>query len=128
MTEIFVFGSNREGRHGKGAAKHALTHHGAKYGQAKGLQGTSYAIVTKELRKNHSPVSLYEIEGQVKWFLKLAEDHPEMQFMVTEIGCGLAGFKHEQIAPLFGPIEDLPENVVLPMKFIDILTKNNGGD
>ncbi len=106
MKKIFVFGSNTEGRHGKGAALHALRNCGAIYGQAEGLQGRSYAIPTmsgdphpKPL--NPKPLSLNEIQGYVWVFLQFTLDHPELTFQVTPIGCGLAGFKPEQIAPMF---------------------------
>ncbi len=72
MTEIFVFGSNREGRHGAGAAKYAVEHHGAVIGQPHGLQGASYAIVTKELRGGKAPVTLDEIELNVGRFIRFA--------------------------------------------------------
>lgn len=106
--EIFVFGSNREGRHGKGAALTARLQHGAIYGQARGLQGNSFGIVTKELRKGIPPVSLQEIKEQVQIFLKFAELNPDLQFNITKIGCGLAGFNWEtQIKPLFN---NMPNN------------------
>lgn len=108
---IFVFGSNTEGRHGKGAAKTALQRHGAIYGQAEGLQGNSYAIITKELRPGKNKVSIDTINLQVKIFIMFALDHPELEFEVTRIGCGLAGFKDHEIGPMF---EDAPKNVHLP--------------
>ncbi len=120
-TVIFVFGSNREGRHGKGAALEARNKWGAIYGKPYGLQGRSYAIVTKELRPcpPHHPVSLAEIELQVVSFLKFAETQVgDMVFHVTPIGCGLAGFKPSQIAPLF---KKRPSNVFLPTLFLDAL-------
>jgi hypothetical protein len=114
MKPIFVFGSNRQGRHGKGAALHARLKHGAKYGQAEGLQGNSYAIITKELRKNFAPVTLAEIGVGVERFLKFARDNPHVNFIVSLIGCGLAGFTCDQIAPLF---KQAPPNVTLPSEF-----------
>lgn len=114
MKEIFVFGSNRQGRHGAGAARKAFLDCGAEYGQAEGLQGSSYAIVTKELRKTHDPVTLEDIYDGVQRFLLFACAHPEMKFKVTPIGCGLAGFRPEDIKPFF---HDAPENVVLPKAF-----------
>lgn len=114
MKRVFVFGSNREGRHGKGAAFHAKLNHGAKYGQPEGLQGSSYAIVTKELRKFMLPVTLGEVRRGVNKFLAFAKDHPEMDFDVSEIGCGLAGFSPAQIGPLFA---GHPDNVYLPESF-----------
>jgi len=115
---IFVFGSNREGRHGAGAALHALCRYGAVYGQAEGLQGQSYAIVTKELRRGAPGVTLEEIAAGVRRFVAFARARPDLHFQVTPIGCGLAGFEDEEIAPLF---EDAPSNVLLPMRFNDVL-------
>src|SRR5688572_4221274 len=112
---IFVFGSNREGRHGAGAAKAALKFHGAVYGQAEGRQGNSYAIVTKELRKDQPPVTLEEVQRGVWVFLKYAADHPEVIFQVTPIGTGLAGFKPSEIAPMF---KGASSNVLLPTLWV----------
>ncbi len=98
---IFVFGSNRQGRHGKGAALAARQFYGAIYGQAKGLQGNSYAIITKELRSSHTKVTLEEVRSGVTEFLLFAKDNPNMTFKVSPIGCGLAGFSPTEIAPLF---------------------------
>ncbi len=99
MTEIFVFGSNLAGRHGKGAALFAKKHHGAIYGKGEGIQGQSYAIPTKDeiLR----PLPLARIEWHIERFMHFAADHPELLFTVTPIGCGLAGYKQEEIRPLF---------------------------
>lgn len=116
---IFVFGSNWEGRHGKGAALEAMQKHGAIYGQAEGLQGNSYAIVTKELRPDYPKVSLRKIEEGVARFVRFASLNPRLTFNVTRIGCGLAGFSPEQIAPLF---RNSPSNVNLPDEFLEILT------
>ena len=115
---IFVFGSNREGRHGAGAAKTARKTFGAVYGQAEGLQGDSYAIVTKELRSDRPPVCLAEVAVGVKKFLAFAVANPDREFFLTPIGCGLAGFTVEQIAPLF---RDAPANVTMPQQFVDYL-------
>jgi hypothetical protein len=112
--EIFVFGSNRQGRHGAGAAKDAVNLHGAVYGQAEGLQGNAYGIITKELRKGKSPVTLDEVRQGVDRFLKFAAQNPNMRFNVTAIGTGLAGFQASDIAPLF---VNAPGNVVLPDAF-----------
>lgn len=112
--DIFVFGSNRQGRHGRGAARYAVVHHGAIYGQAEGLQGTSYAIITKELRSGFSPVTLEEVAGGVQRFLAFAWAHPEYQFTVSPIGCGLAGFTPGEIGPLF---RGCPPSVDLPDEF-----------
>jgi len=89
-TTVFVFGSNREGRHGKGAALEAHRNWGAVYGQAEGRQGNAYAIVTKELRSNKPPVRLTEVAAGIVKFIAYAAYHPELEFQVTSIGCGLA--------------------------------------
>lgn len=99
MRQIFVFGSNLAGRHGKGAALHARREHGAVYGQGVGLQGNSYAIPTKDAQLNTLPLTV--IQRHVDEFLRFAMDHPELQFNVTRIGCGLAGYKDSDIAPMF---------------------------
>ena len=119
MTSIFVFGSNLGGRHGKGAALHALHNFGAIYGQGAGLQGQSYAIPTKDARLK--VLSLSEIDVYVKQFLKFAAlsqlKKSDMYFTVTAIGCGLAGYKPKDIAPMFKLALNLT-NVSLPIEFI----------
>ncbi len=109
---IFVFGSNLAGRHGKGAALDARRFHGAVYGQAHGLQGASYGIPTKDQRLNTLP--LFDIETYVNRFKFYATEHPEYTFNVTRIGCGLAGYKDHQIAPMF---KGVPKNVNLPKEW-----------
>jgi hypothetical protein len=111
-TKIFVFGSNLAGRHGAGAALYARKHHGAVYGNGKGFQGNSYAIPTKDYYIKTLPLS--EIANYVDEFLVFAYNNPEMTFQVTAIGCGLAGYKPEQIAPMF---KNCPENCELPEEF-----------
>lgn len=106
MTRIFVFGSNEAGRHGKGAALYALQHHGAVYGQPRGLQGNSYAIPTKDHDLRVLKLSLIKV--YVDTFVQFAKDHPELEFDLTPIGCGLAGYSREQIRPMF---KDISENV-----------------
>ncbi|HTU17552.1 MAG TPA: hypothetical protein VMG10_05765 [Gemmataceae bacterium] len=96
---IFVFGSNLAGRHGKGAALYARQHHGAIYGQGVGLQGSSYAIPTKDEHIRTLP--LERIAEYVEEFKALARAYPDLTFQVTAIGCGLAGYKPHQIAPMF---------------------------
>ena len=107
--EIFVFGSNLAGRHGKGSALEARKNHGAVYGQGVGLQGDSYAIPTKDFYIRTLP--LESIRFHVRIFLRFAGEHPEMTFNVVRIGCMLAGSKDEQSAPFF---EGAPTNVNLP--------------
>lgn len=114
--EIFVFGSNTQGRHGKGAALHAKKYHGAIQGQPQGIQGFSYAIITKELRENEQPVNLIDIELQIYSFIHFANEHPELTFNVTPIGCGLAGFNPKDIAGIFYTFT-IPDNIILPKEF-----------
>ncbi|MEJ3405392.1 hypothetical protein WDJ51_11665 [Rathayibacter sp. YIM 133350] len=106
--EVFVFGSNASGSHGGGAARYAYDHFGAVWGQASGLQGRSYGIDTMS--------GLPVIEREVSGFLEYAGAHPELRFLVTEIGCGIAGYAPKQIAPFF---RGAPANVVLPQAFLD---------
>ena len=118
MTEIFVFGSNLAGRHGKGAALHARQHCGAIYGQGRGPQGVSYAIPTKDERLRVLPLDV--IAANVTEFIGYALAHPGLLFRVTPIGTGLAGYRHDQIAPLFAEVRDV-ENVLLPHEWMDLL-------
>lgn len=109
MTPIFVFGSNLAGRHGKGAALDAIRKHGAIYGRGIGAQGHSYAIPTKDHQLVTLPLSY--IAQHVKNFIEFAKTKPDRIFNVTRIGCGLAGYKDAQIAPMF---KDAPINCNLP--------------
>lgn len=109
MTTIFVFGSNYAGRHGKGAALHALKHHGAIVGQGVGIQGLSYAIPTKDRHLRVLPLDTIAV--YVSRFIHFATSYPELQFYVTRIGCGLAGYTDADIAPMF---KDAPANCELP--------------
>lgn len=111
--EIFVFGSNLAGRHGKGAALHARKHHGAIYGRGEGLQGNSYAIPTKDDRIRTMPLSF--IAERVAGFVEFALSHPHLTFRVTPIGCGLAGYRPSDIAWMFDA--PCPRNVILPPEF-----------
>lgn len=115
---IFVFGSNLAGRHGKGAALHAIQKHGAFYGEGWGRQGHSYAIPTKNDRLVTLPLS--EIEAHVKWFREYARRHDHLDFFLTRVGCGLAGYRDEDMAPLF---KDMPKNVIVPDEWLEILTR-----
>ncbi len=116
MRHIFVFGSNRPGIHGRGAALGAKLHWGAVQGQGEGLQGDSYGIVTKLTPRK--PLSLWVIEANVKAFIQFASLHPEMIFLVTKVGCGLAGYKDEDIAPFF---KGAPDNCRLHSDWFLIL-------
>ena len=95
----FVFGSNEAGRHGKGAALTAKNCFGAVYGQGEGEQGKSYAIGTKDASLRSLPLD--EIRGNVRIFLQHAKNHPHKIFAVSRVGCGLAGYRDEEIAPMF---------------------------
>lgn len=116
--KIFVFGSNLGGYHGAGSAKHALDFHGAKYGVGVGLWGNSYAIPTKD--SNIETLDLDTINDYVDQFIEFARANPEWEFDVVAIGCGLAGFTPDQIAPMFFYA---PDNCNLPVEFINILVK-----
>jgi hypothetical protein len=109
---IFVFGSNLAGRHGKGAALYARQQRGAVYGQAEGLQGNSYAIPTKDGSLRTLPLD--SIRAHVEQFIAFARQRPELRFQLTAIGCGLAGYKPWDIAPMF---EHAPATVELPAEF-----------
>jgi hypothetical protein len=111
-NEVFVFGSNLSGRHGKGAAKTAMRW-GAKYGVGSGPMGQTYAIPTKAVSV-YQTLPLERIHSYVLEFLQYAKSHPELSFLVTEIGCGLAGYKPKDIAPMFKGFSD---NVILPERF-----------
>jgi hypothetical protein len=114
-NEIFVFGSNLEGMHGGGAAAVARKW-GAIWGQGVGLQGQTYAIPTMQ-------GGVETIKPYVDEFLAFAKSHPELKFLVTEIGCGIAGFTVQEIAPLFkAALEENIENVYLPQRFYEVLS------
>lgn len=110
-NEIFVFGSNLDGMHIGGAARIAYKKFGAIWGQGVGLQGQSYGIPTM-----HGGVD--DIKPYIYEFIKFAKSHEEMMFLVTRIGCGIAGFKDEEIAPLFKECIEM-ENVMLPRSFVE---------
>jgi uncharacterized protein (DUF1810 family) len=114
-NEIFVFGSNALGRHFGGAAKAAVERFGAIMGQGHGLQGKSYAI--------NSMSGIPELEKEIKQFVQFAQSNPQMHFLVTPIGCGIAGYSPKEIAPLFTECKDL-QNVSLPKSFWKIISGN----
>lgn len=107
---IFVFGSNLAGRHGRGAALTAFREHGAVYGQGVGLQGQSYAIPTKD--EDLKPLPLTKIQKHIASFIKFAKLNPDKQFRVSRVGCGLAGYDDQEIAPFF---RHAPDNCILPV-------------
>ena len=109
-NKIFVFGSNLAGHHGGGAARMAYNRFGAVWGQGVGLQGQCYAIPTMQ-------GGVETIKPYVDEFIRFAEQHPEYKFLVTRIGCGIAGFRDEEIAPLFTQALKV-ENIILPKEFV----------
>ncbi|MET0734820.1 MAG: hypothetical protein ABWY55_04140 [Microbacterium sp.] len=105
--EVFVFGSNASGAHGGGAARFAHDRFGAVWGQSEGLQGQSYGIDTMS--------GLAVFEEQARRFLAFAAEHPELRFLVTEVGCGIAGYTPDEVKGFFAGAGD---NVVLPASFL----------
>ncbi|AWN06255.1 hypothetical protein [Erwinia phage phiEaP8] len=105
MTKrVFVFGSNEAGVHGAGAAKFAYEKRGARYGFSYGHMGDSFAIPTKDAQLK--TLSIAHINDYVKGFLAFAKGHKRLTFQVTCVGCGLAGLKHADIAPMFNGAPD----------------------
>lgn len=123
-NQRFVFGSNSLGRHGAGAAQDAFRYFGAKYRQAHGLQGQSYGIVTRdylERKENNSmfaDLSLKRIKMNVDLFFQDAKRMPDLLFVMTEVGCGRAGYHASEIAPLF---EGAPPNVLVPANWVEYI-------
>lgn len=117
---IFVFGSNEGGIHGAGAARFAYSKKGARWGHGYGISGNSWAIPTKAANGNQvgETLPLERIQQYVSGFLAFAHGHPDMQFEVTRIGCGLAGLKDEDIAPMF---INAPENCLFDEKWAGYL-------
>lgn len=122
-NEIFVFGSNLAGIHGAGAAKYAYDNFGAIWGKAYGLQGQSFAIPTKDRYISNS-LRIDMIQTYVMLFHAHVLTHTKNVYYVTPIGCGYAGYKPEDIAPLFKDLINL-ENVYLPESFIKIITNES---
>ena len=112
-NEIFVFGSNLAGAHGGGAARIAAVRFGAIMGQGVGLQGQSYAIPTMQ-------GGVETIRPYVDEFIEFAIAHKEYKFLVTRIGCGIAGFRVREIAPLFAAALEV-DNIILPEDFVEVL-------
>lgn len=102
-SEVFVFGANADGHHGAGAARTALEKFGAVYGQGEGLQGQSYGIVTMS--------GWAEFSGSAQRFNEFARSSPDLTFLLTKVGCGIAGYDESQVKRLF---EGSPPNVKKP--------------
>lgn len=108
--EVFVFGSNAEGLHGGGAARIAHERFGAVWGNGHGHHGQSYAIDTMS--------GLSTLADEARAFVRYAAEHPELRFLLTPVGCGIAGYTPEQVAPLF---DGVPDNVSVPASFLTYL-------
>ena len=111
-NEIFVFGSNIQGSHGGGAAWYAYKNFGAEWGVGEGLTGRTYALPTMEGKAS--------LQHAVEHFIACAKEHPEQTFLVTAVGCGIAGYTPDEVAPLFKEATSL-ENVYLPQVFWNVL-------
>ena len=111
-NEIFVFGSNIQGAHGGGAAWFAHKQFGAEWGVGEGLTGRTYALPTMEGEAS--------LKAAVNHFIACAKKHPELTVLVTAVGCGIAGYTPQQVAPLFKEAAEL-ENVYLPKVFTQII-------
>lgn len=109
-NEIFVFGSNLAGAHGGGAARLAFERFGAVWGKGVGLHGKTYAIPTMQ-------GGVDTIKPYVDEFILFARENSSITFLVTRIGCGIAGFRDEEIAPLFKEAMDV-KNIILPKEFV----------
>lgn len=124
---IFVFGSNTQGRHGKGAALIAKTKFGAKYGQASGLQGRSYAIITKDITKKvHPSITKEDIKWQILKLYHAAEDNPTLDYYITYSGEGinLNSYTPQDMADMFNSFKSvggIPENIIFEEKFSKLL-------
>ena len=111
VNEIFVFGSNLAGAHGGGAAWLAYRRFGAVWGEGVGLHGRTYAIPTMQ-------GGVDTVKPYVDDFILFSKEHKELTFLVTRIGCGIAGFRNEEIAPLFKDAICV-ENIILPKEFVE---------
>lgn len=120
VLDIFVFGSNEAGRHGKGAALFARENYGAEYGNPEGFQGHSYAIPTKN--KDIQTLPLHKISQYVDSFISYVLAHPNKKFFITAIGTGYAGYDHEDIAPMFKKLNGV-NNVNLPQEWEKYIVK-----
>ena len=119
-NEIFVFGSNMAGAHGGGAALAAYRHFGAVWGEGIGLHGKTYAIPTMQ-------GGVETIKPYVDEFIRFAKANAHLTFLVTRIGCGIAGFSDKQIAPLFNDAMDV-DNILLPKKFVACIAECEADD
>jgi len=126
-NQIFVFGSNAEGRHGKGAALIAKQRFGAIQFQAEGLQGQSYAIITKKNWRIEKSSTLKEIENGIRKMMEFAKSNNHLEFIVVKLGCSLAGYNEKEIKNIFVNINSecqIGGNIILPTCF-DPRTSNS---
>lgn len=122
-NQIFIFGSNFQGRHGLGSAKFALDKCGAKYGNPRGIQGKSYAIVTKDLTKRkHPSVDSWFIMQQIEELYEFARKYPNLDFLIAYSGSGtnLNGYSNKEMARFFSSF-DIPDNIVFEEEFSKLL-------
>ena len=123
QNEIFVFGSNNKGEHQGGAAFIAYKKFGAQWGVGEGKTGQSYAIPTLDWEVDefgHTKVSEKQLRSSVSSFVDYAKRNPDYNFFVTPVGCGIAGWKEETVAPMFAECRTM-KNVYLPKSFLSIL-------
>lgn len=113
-NEIFVFGSNIQGMHGGGAAWYAHKNFGAEWGIGEGLTGSTYALPTME--------GTASMKKAIAHFIVCAKQHPELTFLVTAVGCGIAGYTPKEVAPMFREALSV-ENIYLPKVFVDELSR-----
>jgi hypothetical protein len=118
MTNVFVFGSNLAGRHGKGAAKYAREHYGAVYGEGIGRTGNSYAIPTKDHALD--VLALISIGKFIREFVQYARENPDDTFLLTPIGTGLAGYDKTEIFQLIRNCAPLPSNIVFTKEWFNL--------
>lgn len=127
-NEIFVFGSNTEGRHGAGAAKFARDKFGAKYGQARGLQGRSYAIVTKDLKKGYKSRTVDQIAEEIKNLYAFVRENKELRFLIAYCPMSappLNGYSYEDLAGIFS-LYKIPTNIIFEQNFYDLVMDVGG--
>lgn len=126
---LFIFGSNTNGFHGLGAAKTARNHFGAEYGNPRGRQGRSYAIVTKDLTKKvHPSISKKEIIRQIAELYEYARRNPNLDFYIAYSGTGknLNGYSNEEMASMFSEANSIPDNIVFEEEFSKLIVFLDG--
>ena len=136
-NEIFVFGSNPEGKHGAGTAKIAVDRYGVKYGQGRGMQGQSYGLITKNLTEGYiekrtgdiysksgmKSITLYQIWYNIRQLYSIARDNPDKDFLIayTASGTNLNGYTSKEMAELFKDNDGIPENIVFEDEFAKLI-------